>query len=79
MIVGVSTLVLRNSTVNDNRVVANVAATDDNGASGSAIELDGTATIKNMRITGNSTTVTSAAGNAAAVGALRRVRTGARA
>ena len=71
MIVGASTLTLRNSTVNDNRVIANVAATDDNGASGGALELDGTATIENAHITGNSTTVTSRAGNAEAVGALQ--------
>jgi hypothetical protein len=70
MIVGASTLVLRNSTIDGNRVVANVAATDDNGSSGSALEFDGTATIANTRITDNSTTVTSAAGNAAAVGAI---------
>ena len=50
MIVGVSTLTLRNSTVNDNRVIANVAATDDNGASGSALEFDGVATIDNTRV-----------------------------
>ena len=71
MIVGASTLTLRNSTVNNNRVIANVAATDDNGASGGAIELDGTATIENAHITGNTTTVTSSAGNAAAIGALQ--------
>ncbi len=46
MIVGVSTLTLRNSTVSDNRVIANVAATDDNGSSGSALEFDGVATIE---------------------------------
>ena len=70
MIVGVSTLSLRNSTVNDNRVIANVAATDDNGASGSALEFDGAAKIENTRINGNSTVVTSAAGNSAAFGAI---------
>ena len=70
MIVGASTLTLRNSTVNDNRVIANVAATDVNGASGSALEFDGVATIENTRVAGNSTVVTSAAGNAAAVGAI---------
>jgi hypothetical protein len=71
MIVGASTLALRNSTIDGNRVVANVAATDDNGPSGGAIELDGTGTIENAHITGNSTTVTSQAGNAAALGALQ--------
>ena len=77
MIVGVSTLTLRNSTVNDNRVIANVAATDDNGSSGSALEFDGVATIENTRIAGNSTVVTSAAGNAAAVGAISAFGAGA--
>jgi hypothetical protein len=70
VIVGVSTLALRNSTVDRNRLVANVAATDDNGASGGALELDGAATLENVHVTGNSTTV-AAAGNAAAVGTLQ--------
>jgi hypothetical protein len=70
MIVGLSTLRLRNSTVSDNRVIANVAATDDNGASGSALEFAGATTIDNTRISGNSTVVTSTSGNAAALGAI---------
>ena len=70
MIVGASTLTMRNGTVNDNRVIANIAATDDNGSSGSALEFDGVATIENTWIAGNSTVVTSTAGNAAAVGAV---------
>jgi hypothetical protein len=41
MIVGVSSLTLRNSTVNDNRTIVNVAASDDNGSSGSALEFGG--------------------------------------
>jgi hypothetical protein len=70
MIVGVSTLVLRDSSVSGNRVIARVAATDDNGGSGGALELDGTATLENVRVSGNSTRVT-AQGNAAAYGALQ--------
>jgi hypothetical protein len=70
MIVGLSTLTLRNSTVSGNRVLANVAATDENGASGSALEFAGVTTIDNTRITGNSIVVTSTSGNAAAVGAI---------
>src|SRR6478736_5277212 len=70
MIAGSSSVVMRNSTVTGNVVVANVAATDDNGPSGGALEFDGTATIENARITDNVTTVKSAAGNAAATGAL---------
>ena len=62
MIVGASTLTMRNGTVNDNRVIANIAATDDNGSSGSALEFDGVATIENTWIAGNSTVVTSTAG-----------------
>jgi hypothetical protein len=70
MIVGASSLVLRNSTVSDNRVVANVGSSADSGASGSALEFDGTATINNTRITGNTATVTSEGGTAAAIGAV---------
>jgi F-box protein 11 len=70
MIEGVSTLVLKDSTVDGNRVIARVAATDDNGGSGGALELDGAAVLENVRVTGNSTTV-SATGNAAAYGALQ--------
>jgi hypothetical protein len=70
MIVGLSTLTLRNSTVSDNRVIAYVAATDVNGASGSALEFAGATTIDNTRVSGNSTVVTSTSGNAAALGAI---------
>jgi len=70
MIVGASSLVLRNSTVSDNRVLANVGSSADSGASGSALEFDGTATIRNTRITGNTATVTSETGTAAAAGAV---------
>ena len=70
MIVGASALVLRNSTVSDNRVVANVGSSADSGASGSALEFGGTTTISNTRITGNTATVTSQAGTAAVAGAV---------
>jgi hypothetical protein len=70
LIVGASSLVLRGSSVSDNSVVAHVAATDAFGPSGSALEFAGIATIENTRITGNTTLVTSEAGNAAAVGAV---------
>ena len=70
MIVGASALVLRSSTVSDNRVVANVGSSADSGASGSALEFGGTATISNTRITGNTATVTSQAGTAATAGAV---------
>jgi len=70
MIVGASALVLRSSTVSDNRVVANVGSSADSGPSGSALEFDGTATISNTRITGNTATVTSQAGTAASAGAV---------
>jgi hypothetical protein len=70
MIVGASALILRSSTVSDNRVVANVGSSADSGLSGSALEFDGTATISNTQITGNTATVTSQAGTAATAGAV---------
>ena len=71
MIVGVSTLVLRNSTVDGNRVIARVAATDDNGASGGALELDGAATIENVRDHRQQHDGRALTRNAAADGAIR--------
>jgi len=68
VILGLSSLVMRNSTVDDNRTNALVASTADAGPSGTAFEVDGDATISNTRITHNSTTVTSVAGAAAAAG-----------
>ena len=70
MIVGVSALILRSSTVSDNRVVANVGSSADSGPSGSALEFGGTATISNTRITGNTATVMSQAGTTATAGAV---------
>jgi hypothetical protein len=68
VILGVSSLVMRNSTVDDNRTNVLVASTADAGPSGTAFEGDGDATISNTRITHNSTTVTSVAGAADAAG-----------
>jgi hypothetical protein len=68
---GDNTLVLRNSTVDGNRVAATVGSQADNGASGpGALEFDGAATVQNTSITGNSTTVTSPDGVAEALGAV---------
>ena len=68
VILGLSSLVMRNSTVDDNRTNVLVASTADAGPSGTAFEVDGDATISNTRITHNSTTVTSVAGAADAAG-----------
>ena len=76
MIVGLSTLTLRNSTVSDNRVIANVAATDDNGASGSALEFAGVTMIGNTRVNGNSTVVKSIGGQCRRDRSDQRFRTG---
>ena len=62
---------MRNSTVTATVSSLNVAATDDNGASGGALELDGTATIENVRDHGQQHDGDERAGNAAAVGALQ--------
>ena len=68
---GENTLTLSNSTVEDNRVVANVGSQADVGPSGpAAIEFDGAGTISDTRITGNSTTVVSPGGAAEALGAV---------
>jgi hypothetical protein len=64
------TLVMKNSSVSNNRVVANVANTTDSGPDGVALEFDGPGTVTNTRVTGNSTTVTSPAGAAQALGAV---------
>ncbi len=63
------TLVLRNSTISGNRNIAHVASSAD-GLSGGAVEIDGAATITNTRITGNTTSISSSAGDAAAFGAV---------
>jgi hypothetical protein len=63
-------LVLRNSVLDGNSVLANVASTEDVGPSGSAIDLVAAGTVENLRITGNTTVVTSHAGTAGANGAV---------
>lgn len=68
MIVGSSSLVLRNSRVDDNRTDVLVASTADAGPSGTALEVDGGSTISNTRIANNRTTVTAVAGAADAAG-----------
>jgi hypothetical protein len=55
---GRSTLQLSNSTISDNHVIANVESSANVGPSGSALDLDGPATIRNTRITDNTTLVT---------------------
>ena len=70
IILGLSSLVLRNSTVDDNRTDVLVATTADAGPSGTALEVDGGSTISNTRITNNRTTVTAVAGAADAAGTI---------
>jgi hypothetical protein len=57
-ICGDSPLVLRNSSVSDNRVTATVSDMTDSGPAGNALEYDGSAEISNTRITGNSSNMT---------------------
>lgn len=63
-------LVLRNSTIADNRVVARVGSSADVGTSGSALDIGGPATVSNTRISTNTTVVTSEAGDAQASAAV---------
>jgi len=67
---GSGPLVLRNVTMADNHVIATVASTADVGPSGSAIDIVGSSSVTNVRITGNTTTVTSGSGTAGANGAV---------
>jgi hypothetical protein len=71
-ICGDSPLVLRNSSVSDNRVTATVSDMTDSGPAGNALEFDGSADISNTRITGNSSDMTStnAGSTASVLGAL---------
>lgn len=62
-------LVLRDSTITNNRTIAHVGSTADVGPSGSAIDVAGQATIARTRISGNTTVVTSRSGEAGASGA----------
>jgi hypothetical protein len=68
---GENTLALSNSTVEGNKVIANVGSQADVGPSGpAALEFDGRGTLTNTRVSGNSTTVTSPDGEAEALGAV---------
>jgi hypothetical protein len=67
---GSGPLVLSNVTMADNHVIATVASTADVGPSGSAIDIVGASTVTDVRITGNTTTVTSGSGTAGANGAV---------
>jgi hypothetical protein len=67
---GSGPLVVRDTTIAKNHVVANVASTADVGPSGSALDINGSGTLTNTRITGNTTAVTSHAGTAGANGAV---------
>jgi hypothetical protein len=68
---GENTLTLGNSTIDGNKVVANVGSQADVGPSGpAALEFDGSGTVSNTRINGNSTTVISPGGEAEALGAV---------
>jgi hypothetical protein len=67
---GSGPLVLSNVAIADNHVIATVASTADVGPSGSAIDIVGASTVTNVRITGNTTTVTSGSGTAGANGAV---------
>ena len=67
---GAGPLSLRNSVLTNNRLVATVGSSEDVGPSGSALDVNGPATVSNVRITENTTLVTSGAGLAAAVAAV---------
>ena len=70
LVVGQSTLALTNSTISGNRVVLVAASTEDPGPSGSAFEFDGYATISNVRVVDNSTSIKVSSGVAGATGAV---------
>jgi len=67
---GAGTLVLRNSRITNNSVIAKVGSSEHVGPSGSALDVNGPGTLSNVRITGNTTFVTSAASAAEASGAV---------
>jgi hypothetical protein len=67
---GSGPLVLRDSRITSNRLFATVASSEDVGPSGSALDVNGPGTVSNVRITGNTTVVTSEAGVAEASGAV---------
>jgi hypothetical protein len=63
---GAGPLSLLNSVLANNRLVARVGSSEHVGPSGSALDVNGPATVSNVRITGNTVLVTSEAGLAAA-------------
>jgi hypothetical protein len=69
MLVGDSTLTMRDSNISGNQVSASMATTADSGPAGTTLEIDGGAHISNTSITGNRTTVESAKGVAGNGGA----------
>jgi hypothetical protein len=69
-ICGVSSLVLGQSSVSGNRLVADIGSSEGAGASGDALEFQGNATIDNVLVIGNRVTVTSPTGVAGALGAV---------
>ncbi len=67
---GESSVWMTNTDIEHNRVTADVATTQDVGASGSALEFDGPAVVTHSRISNNTVSVRSAYGQASAIGAL---------
>ena len=70
LVVGQSTLALTNSTISGNRAILVARSTEDPGPSGSAFEFDGYATISNVRVVDNSTSIRVSSGVAGATGAV---------
>jgi hypothetical protein len=68
--VGIGSLAMDDSVVSGNRAIGTVGTTADVGEIGSAFEIDGSGTIRDTRITGNTTTVSSPTGIAGAGGAV---------
>jgi hypothetical protein len=69
MLVGDSRLTMNNSIISRNALSATLATTADIGPAGSTLELDGSGTITNTRITDNTSTVVSPDGIAGNAGA----------
>jgi len=69
MIVGDSQLTMSNSIISGNTLSATLATTTDIGPAGSTLEIDGSGTITNTRITDNTSTVVSPDGVAGNAGA----------
>ena len=67
---GSGPLTLRDVRVEDNKVTVNTLSSDTNRPSGGALEADGSTTIANVQIVGNSVAIYSATSDAAAVGAV---------